>query len=80
MCRQRRPDAELTRAGRASDGVWYIGRGDGRGLWWCSTGACVQQLNRGHAQKAIRRGLNDTEAGEFAEFLQGHKMTVVVEE
>jgi len=42
----------MTRAGR-SDGSWYLGRGLGRGLWWCDA-ECSTGLRVGHLARALK--------------------------
>ncbi|MHB8335440.1 MAG: YlxR family protein, partial [Acidimicrobiales bacterium] len=54
VCRARRPDVELCRAGRGEDGSWYLGRGVGRGVWWCRDRDCGSRLRWGAVARALR--------------------------
>ncbi|MHB8380451.1 MAG: hypothetical protein ACYDB2_11195 [Acidimicrobiales bacterium] len=54
MCRTRRDDVEMTRAGRDAHGTWYLGRGVGRGVWWCVGQPCEQELRVNHVARALR--------------------------
>ena len=47
----------MTRAGRF-DGTWYLGRGPGRGLWWCDE-ECSKGLRVGHLARALKSGANE---------------------
>ncbi len=54
VCRTRRDDAEMVRAGRDAHGTWHLGRGVGRGIWWCGEGSCGPALRVGHVARALR--------------------------
>ncbi|MFI5036463.1 MAG: DUF448 domain-containing protein [Acidimicrobiales bacterium] len=54
VCHATREDAQLVRAGRTPDGSWYLGRGSGRGAWWCASGACARSLSPGALARALR--------------------------
>ncbi|MGD0692820.1 MAG: DUF448 domain-containing protein [Acidimicrobiales bacterium] len=59
VCRKTREDAEMTRAGRL-DGAWYLGRGPGRGLWWCDA-ECSKRLRVGHLARALKSSANESD-------------------
>jgi len=59
VCRQRRDDAQLLRAGRDLDGRWYLGRGDGRGVWLCQGSKCVQELRASHVARSLRTAVSE---------------------
>lgn len=80
VCRQRRGDEYLQRGGRSLDGVWYLGRGTGRGLWWCRAGECGSGVTLAHASRALRRSLGAEDVVALREVAQRSKMVVVVEE
>ena len=80
VCRRRREEAALQRAGRTQGGVWYLGRGAGRGLWWCRNGECGSGLNLALASRALRCSLGDEDALALREVAQRSKKVVVVEE
>gem|GEM_PF-603694 len=63
VCRQEREDAALARAGRASDGSWYLGRGPGRGVWWCADARCASSLSAGALARALRAPVTEASAG-----------------
>ena len=44
----------MVRAGRRGDGQWYVGRGPGRGLWWCDAPDCASALGAAHVARALR--------------------------
>ncbi|MGA2968424.1 MAG: YlxR family protein [Acidimicrobiales bacterium] len=54
VCRARRDDSLMVRVGRRSDGTWYVGRGSGRGIWWCRESTCEASLHVGHLARALR--------------------------
>src|ERR1019366_1314112 len=80
VCRGRREESDLQRAGRLSKGVWYLGRGVGRGLWWCREGECAARVNLAHASRALRCSLGEFDAAALRELASRSKMVVVVEE
>ena len=47
----------MVRAGRA-DGTWYLGRGPGRGLWWCDV-HCSKGLRVGHLARALKSSADE---------------------
>jgi hypothetical protein len=47
----------MTRAGR-SDGTWYLGRGPGRGLWFCDED-CAPALRVGHLARALKAEVDE---------------------
>jgi hypothetical protein len=47
----------MSRAGRVN-GAWYLGRGPGRGLWWCDE-ACAKGLRVGHLARALKSSANE---------------------
>ncbi|HXC19059.1 MAG TPA: hypothetical protein VNT80_04035 [Acidimicrobiales bacterium] len=59
VCRRVRDDAEMIRAGR-DNGTWYLGRGPGRGLWWCDA-ECSKGLRVGHLARALRAGASESD-------------------
>ncbi|MGC8498087.1 MAG: DUF448 domain-containing protein [Acidimicrobiales bacterium] len=61
MCRRTREDDELQRAGRTPDGMWYLGRGPGRGAWWCRSGPCGERLGASALARALRAPLGPAE-------------------
>jgi predicted RNA-binding protein YlxR (DUF448 family) len=60
VCRAKREDDGLVRVGR-SDGQWYVGRGDGRGAWFCAEGPCRDRLAVGQLTRALRAPVGDTD-------------------
>lgn len=62
VCRTTREDSALVRAGRRADGSWYLGRGPGRGVWWCAQGECATGLSAAAASRALRAGVSGAEA------------------
>jgi len=54
VCRRERDDAQMVRAARRPDGSWYLGRGPGRGAWWCDEPGCAAALSAGALSKALR--------------------------
>lgn len=62
VCRATREDSQLVRAGRREDGTWYLGRGPGRGLWWCALGSCAGSLSVGAARRALRAPVSEADA------------------
>ena len=54
VCRARRDDTEMVRAGRDAHGTWHLGRGVGRGVWWCRNAACGRALRVSHVARALR--------------------------
>jgi len=49
----------MSRAGRR-DGTWYLGRGPGRGLWWCDE-TCSKGLRVGHLVRALQSGASESD-------------------
>ena len=49
----------MIRAGRL-DGTWYLGRGPGRGLWWCDA-HCAQGLRVGHLARALKSSATESD-------------------
>ena len=45
----------MVRAGCGAEGEWYLGRGTGRGAWWCGDGDCASALTVGALARALRR-------------------------
>ncbi|NNN07768.1 MAG: DUF448 domain-containing protein [Acidimicrobiaceae bacterium] len=80
VCRQRLEDTELHRAGRLSKGVWYLGRGSGRGLWWCREGECAERVNQVHVARSLRCSPAEIDVVALREVAKRSKMVVVVEE
>lgn len=54
VCRARRDDTEMVRAGRDAHGTWHLGRGVGRGVWWCRNATCGRALRVSHVARALR--------------------------
>ena len=80
VCRAKRDDDEMVRLGRF-DGQWYVGRGDGRGAWFCAEGPCRDRLAAGSLTRALRAPVSDTEvAGLVALVAEGPNAAVVVKE
>jgi predicted RNA-binding protein YlxR (DUF448 family) len=61
VCRTRREDTALHRAGRNTDGQWYVGRGNGRGIWWCKESDCGTLLRVVHVARALRTAVPASE-------------------
>ncbi len=80
VCRQRREESALQRAGRSSSGVWYLGRGTGRGLWWCREGECASGVDQVRASRALRCSVADEDVEALRELTRRSKTVVVVEE
>jgi predicted RNA-binding protein YlxR (DUF448 family) len=53
----------MVRAGRGPDGAWYLGRGPGRGAWWCADAGCGSALGPGALARALRAPVSDAQAG-----------------
>ncbi len=51
----------MVRAGRQADGTWYLGRGEGRGVWWCSDRACGKEVRLTHLARALRASVAESE-------------------
>lgn len=80
VCRVKRDDGDLVRLGRF-DGQWYVGRGDGRGAWFCAAGPCGDRLAVGPLARALRAPVSDTEvAALMALVAEGPNAGVVVKE
>ncbi|HEY1222320.1 MAG TPA: YlxR family protein [Acidimicrobiales bacterium] len=62
MCRTRRDDHELVRAARDGDGRWYLGRGTGRGVWWCADSGCGEELQNGQLARSLRTAVSEGDA------------------
>ncbi len=45
----------MVRAGRDVGGEWYLGRGGGRGAWWCRDGECEGSLSVRALARALHR-------------------------
>jgi predicted RNA-binding protein YlxR (DUF448 family) len=70
VCRARRDDGELVRVGRF-DGQWYLGRGEGRGAWFCAAGPCRDRLAVGTLTRALRAPVSDTEVAALGALVAG---------
>ncbi|MDE3008524.1 MAG: DUF448 domain-containing protein [Acidobacteriota bacterium] len=62
VCRTKAGATTFTRAGLREDDSWYLGRGPGRGVWWCREGECGAKLSAANLARALRREVN---AGSF---------------
>ena len=80
VCRRRREEVELQRAGLDAANQWYLGRGEGRGLWWCREGECASGVSLAQASRALKRDLRAEDVQGLREVAQRSKMVVVVEE
>jgi len=80
VCRRRREESELHRAGRSPEGQWYLGRGGGRGLWWCRDTPCVGSLSVSQVARAMRTTVTVGDLEELRQLAQRSKLVVVVEE
>ena len=80
VCRARRDDDHLERVGRRG-GQWYVGRGEGRGAWFCVEGSCRDRLAAGQLERALRARVRDGEvAAIIALVAEGPGAGVVVKE
>ena len=61
VCRERRDDSVMIRAGRTAQLQWHVGRGSGRGVWWCRDGACGSGLRVGLVARALRVEVSESE-------------------
>ena len=61
VCRARRDDADLVRVGRGTDGAWYVGRGVGRGVWWCGGSDCGLRVEVRHVARAMRSAVSESD-------------------
>ena len=61
----------MQRGGRASDGRWYAGRGDGRGVWWCRGTGCVERLSVAHLARALKCAVNDGDLAQLRAAVTG---------
>ncbi|MHB1088608.1 MAG: DUF448 domain-containing protein [Acidimicrobiales bacterium] len=80
VCRTRRADAQLVRAGRTPEGQWYLGRGPGRGVWWCANATCGAALQVGQVARALRHAVSASDMAALRENLFGRDSPVVVKE
>ncbi len=71
VCRARRGTNDLSRAGRSPAGAWYLGRGDGRGVWWCVAGSCSRGLSAARLGRALRGSVSEAEAAALRELVEG---------
>ena len=62
VCRTKRDDGEMVRAGRDAYGSWYLGRGAGRGVWWCDDAHCEGALSVSHLARALRATVTEADA------------------
>ncbi|MGA2122814.1 MAG: hypothetical protein ABSG58_00125 [Acidimicrobiales bacterium] len=60
VCRRRRPEAELLRLGRDASGTWYVGRGNGRGVWWCADG-CGSSVRISQVAHALHASVSEAD-------------------
>jgi hypothetical protein len=44
----------MVRVGRDAKGKWYLGRGTGRGVWWCNAKACEAVVGIAHVARALK--------------------------
>jgi predicted RNA-binding protein YlxR (DUF448 family) len=61
VCRTVRDDTEMVRAGRDAQGTWYLGRGVGRGVWWCKEGHCEEEVRVTHVTRALRSAAHESD-------------------
>ncbi|MGH3732591.1 MAG: DUF448 domain-containing protein [Acidimicrobiales bacterium] len=61
VCRSRRDDADMVRAGRNAAGTWYLGRGAGRGVWWCGDRGCGKDVRASHVARALRVSVSESD-------------------
>ncbi|MHB1210100.1 MAG: DUF448 domain-containing protein [Acidimicrobiales bacterium] len=80
VCRSRRVDAELVRAGRTPEGQWYLGRGAGRGVWLCANATCGAAVQVGQVARALRHAVSASDMAALREKLVGQELAVVVKE
>ncbi|NNN01089.1 MAG: hypothetical protein HKL86_04575 [Acidimicrobiaceae bacterium] len=61
----------MLRAGRTPDGTWYLGRGDGRGVWWCDEVECESALRIAQLARALRTSLGERDFADFRSLRTG---------
>jgi hypothetical protein len=61
VCRTVRDDTDMVRAGRDEQGTWYLGRGVGRGVWWCAEGPCEGEVRVTHVARALHRAAHESD-------------------
>ncbi len=61
----------MVRAGREASGAWYLGRGTGRGIWWCRENECGKALGRGHVARALRMAVSEGDAAAVQALARG---------
>jgi hypothetical protein len=52
----------MDRGARNDDGSWYLGRGPGRGIWWCRGTNCRASLTAGQLARALRGPVSESDA------------------
>jgi hypothetical protein len=67
----------MLRAGRRLDGRWYLGRGPGRGVWWCQESTCGAELAVGQLARALRSAAGRSDL-ESLRALSGHDAKLAV--
>jgi len=50
----------MFRLGRDASGTWYVGRGDGRGVWSCADG-CGSNLRTTQVSHALHASVSEAE-------------------
>jgi predicted RNA-binding protein YlxR (DUF448 family) len=61
----------MLRAGRGVDGQWYVGRGSGRGVWWCKELDCSESLQVGHLARALKSAVREADLEDLRALVGG---------
>jgi predicted RNA-binding protein YlxR (DUF448 family) len=61
----------MLRAGRGLDGQWYVGRGNGRGVWWCKESDCSELLHVGHLARALKSAVREADLQDLLALVNG---------
>jgi predicted RNA-binding protein YlxR (DUF448 family) len=67
----------MIRAGRDVGGQWYVGRGNGRGVWWCQESNCSELLQVGHLARALKSAVREADLKDLLALLDGREKLAV---
>ena len=65
----------MVRAGRDRGGQWYLGRGVGRGIWWCLDAGCGRNLKAPHVTRSLRAAVSEGEVESLRVLARGSGST-----
>gem|GEM_PF-1209557 len=60
----------MVRAGYTPDGSWYLGRGTGRGVWWCAGTSCEGEIQMSQVAKALRSPVTSAQFEDFSKLIR----------